>query len=470
MLALVVAGMAVYGVRGVVAGMDHLLDVNEQNLLDTQDIHTAVAEKAAAVRGYLLTGEEKFVEDTKRARHRFLDLATGLQGRLIPEGRAALDRVTRAEAAHQEVVEKIMAMRRDGLPMAKILSFFDQQVLPRIAEFQGVTEAFVAFETNLRNERRRTANEAAEHTVRVIGALVLVTALVATLLGIGLSRTLSRQVGSAVQHVQSASAELQAAATQQATSSREAAASLSEVGATFQELVATARQIAESARRVAQIAGETAGSARGGDDQLQKTREAVGSIKRQVDAMVAHMLDLGKKSQQIGDILEIINELAEQTNILSINATIEAAGAGEAGRRFAVVADEIRKLADRVGGSTRDVRTLIDEIRSAVNATVMATEGGARAVEVGTHQFGEVTSSFEKIVTLVGTTTEAAREIELSTKQQTSAVEQVNVAIAELLQMSRETDKSAGQTLQTSTQLVALSTDLARLVQSANGR
>ena len=134
---------------------------------------------------------------------------------------------------------------------------------------------------------------------------------------------------------------------------------------------------------------------------MTKTQEAVGAIRRQVDVIVTHMLDLGKKSQQIGGILEIINELAEQTNILAINATIEAAGAGELGKRFGVVADEIRKLADRVGGSTKEIRGLVDDIRAAVNTTVMATEGGSKAVDVGTRQFGEVATSFKQIAGLV---------------------------------------------------------------------
>ena len=171
---------------------------------------------------------------------------------------------------------------------------------------------------------------------------------------------------------------------------------------------------------------------------MVKTKDAVGTIQRQVDSIVTHMLDLGKKSQQIGGILEIINELAEQTNILAINATIEAAGAGEMGKRFGVVADEIRKLADRVGGSTKEIRGLVDDIRAAVNTTVMATEGGSKAVDPGTRQFGEVASSFKQIAGLVATTTDAAKEIELSTKQQATAVEQVNVAVVNVSQAARE--------------------------------
>jgi methyl-accepting chemotaxis protein len=200
---------------------------------------------------------------------------------------------------------------------------------------------------------------------------------------------------------------------------------------------------------------------------VQKSHESVSGIKRQVDLIVTHMLDLGKKSQQIGGILEIINELAEQTNILAINATIEASGAGDAGKRFAVVADEIRKLADRVGGSTKEIRVLIEEIRAAVNTTVMATEGGSKAADFGARQFLEVTATLKRITELLGTTTQAAREIELSTKQQSTAVEQVNVAVSQVAKASRETEVSANQTLQTAGQLAGLSRDLMRLVQAA---
>ena len=124
------------------------------------------------------------------------------------------------------------------------------------------------------------------------------------------------------------------------------------------------------------VSDSTTNAARTGHGTVDLTHESISGIRRQVDQIVSHMLELGRKSQEIGAVLDIVSELAEQTNILAINATIEAAGAGDAGKRFAVVAEEIRKLADRVGGSTKEVRTLIDDVRSAVNTTVMATETG----------------------------------------------------------------------------------------------
>jgi methyl-accepting chemotaxis protein len=239
---------------------------------------------------------------------------------------------------------------------------------------------------------------------------------------------------------------------------------MSEITTTIGELVATARQIAGSAGRVAQIAGQTADAAGTGEGTVEKAQESIAGIRRQVDVVVGHMLELGKRSQQTGAVVDIVSELAEQTNILAINATIEAAGAGDAGKRFAVVADEIRKLADRVAGSAKEIRSLIEDVRGTVNATVMATESSSKAAEAGSRQFADVAAGFKQIAELVSTTTEAARQIELSTQQQTTAVEQVNVAITSAAQATRETEASSAQTLQTAGALTGLSRELLRLV------
>jgi methyl-accepting chemotaxis protein len=320
-------------------------------------------------------------------------------------------------------------------------------------------------ENSLLKLRSEEARASADMTTTIIVWGGLAGTLVVAAIGWFMSRSLSEQIGTAVAQVRSSSAELQAAANQQATGAKEQATAMTEISTTISELLATSRQIAESAQRVAQNAEQTANAARSGHGTVDLTHESISGIRRQVDQIVAHMLELGKKSQEIGAVLDIVSELAEQTNILAINATIEAAGAGDAGKRFAVVADEIRKLADRVGGSAKEVRTLIDEVRSAVNTTVMATETGSKAVDTGTRQFGDLASAFKQIAGLVATATDAAREIELSTKQQSSAVEQVNSAIASVTQASVETETSAGQTLQTASQMATLSKGLMRIIQ-----
>ena len=467
LLTLVVGGIGVYALRQVVEAKDHVIEVNAQNLSDAQQLRSSGELKSAAARGFLLTGEQRFLDNITTARTEFSTTLQRVRERVhAEESRRLVEDIARAEADHQKELDAVLALRPREPSVDAVSRNFEDKVVPKRDLLSNALGSFLSVERRLLSEGEKAATERASVATNLVMVVVLAALVLAAFAALVITRALSRQIGSAVQHVQSSSAELQASANQQASGTREQATAMNEITTTITELLATAKQIADSAQRVAQIAEETARAARSGDQMVQKTNDSIAGIRRQVDVIVTHMLDLGKKSQQIGGILEIINELAEQTNILAINASIEAAGAGETGRRFGVVADEIRKLADRVAISTKDVRALIDDIRAAVNTTVMATEGGTKAVDAGARQFSDVATAFGQIASLVSTTTEAAREIELSTKQQSTAVEQVNIAVANVAQATKETEASSSQTLQTASQLAGLSRDLLKVIQS----
>jgi methyl-accepting chemotaxis protein len=466
-LSIVMATIALYALNRAVASKDRVISVNARNLTDAAKLEAAAARKASAVRGYLLSGDERFLETETKEHQDFLQILAELKGQVFTDkGKMLLAKIEQLDTEHQALIERANKLRQEQTPSnEKMARFLNNDIMPVRNELDGRIGDFAEWEQKLLDDGRDASSAAASTaSTSVIIIAVFVIAL-AILIAVFLTRTLSRQIGSAVQNIQSSSAELQTTATQQATGAREQATALSEITTTISELLASSRQIAESAQRVSQISAETGNAAASGDKVVQSAHESVSGIKKQVDLIVNHMLDLGRKSQQIGGIVDIINELTEQTNILAINATIEAAGAGENGKRFAVVADEIRKLADRVGGSTKDIRTLIEEIRAAVNSTVMATEGGSKAVDAGTREFSEVTNALGQINSLVSTTTDAAREIELSTKQQTTAVEQVKIAVSNVAQVSREAEVSTVQALKTASQLAELSRNLSLLVQ-----
>ncbi len=464
-LTLLSSVVSVRALHTVVEEKDRVITENAAKLIDVAKFKGAVESKVAAVRGFLLTSGDGYYQQIMSADAELTRLLAKIEPRLsTSEGEALFARIKPTEVAYAEAANRLVELRRRGGALEEMTKAFDETVSPKRIALDKVVDEFVAFEEKLLDEAKAAAGaRASAASTWVVGVAVAVV-LVAAGLAFFFSRRLARDLGSAIQHIRSASAELQSAANQQVTSARETATSMNEISTTVSELLATSRQIAGSAQRVAHISEETAGAARTGDRTVHQAHASINGIKAQVDHVVGHMLDLGKKSQQIGGVVDIINELAEQTNILSINASIEAAGAGETGRRFAVVADEIRKLAERVGGSTREIAALIEEIRSAVNAAVMATESGSKAVDAGARQFGDVTEGLAQIVTLVSTSTEAAREIELSTKQQSTAVEQVNIAIVSAAQATKEAEASSGQTLQTAAQLAGLSGELARLV------
>jgi CHASE3 domain sensor protein len=418
-------------------------------------------------RGYVITGEESFLEPYRTGSGDVLNVIKELR-KLTADNPVQQKRVDSLEApvaAKLAELKQTIDLRAKGSVDETVKIVRGGEGKRFMDDIRRILGEMDDEERGLLKQRAVEGDAAASGAKSVILLGTLLCLLLVTGAGLLITRSLSRQIGSSVGQIQSSSTELQAAANQQATATKEQATAMSEISTTISELLATSRQIAESAQRVAQIAGQTAVAARAGDATVATAHDSISAIRRQVDLIVNHMLELAKKSQQIGAVLDIVAELAEQTNILAINATIEAAGANEAGKRFAVVADEIRKLADRVAGSTKEIRGLIEDVRSSVNTTIMTTEGGSKSVDAGAKQFSEVAAAFGEIAGLVGTTTEAAREIELSTKQQSTAVEQVNVAITSAAQATQETEASSGQTLQTAVELTGLSRALLRIVQ-----
>jgi methyl-accepting chemotaxis protein len=465
-LTLAVAVVAVISLREVVESKDEVIERDARRMVLTERLNALSFKKANDARAFLMTRDRAYVDALHATRAEMRKVLEVLRSELqTDEERRLLQAIDEAEEAHNRGVESVIEQSANDRSMQVAGLAIERVVRPLREALNRAGDAFVVLEQRHLDAGREASTAAATRASRAVVGLAALGALLAVALSTLLARVLGRQISTAVRHVQSSSSELQAAAGQQATGAKEQATAMSEITTTITELLATSRQISESARRVASIAGETAAAARAGDATVQRSQETAGSIRRQTDLIVGHMLELGRKSQQIGGVVDVVNELAEQTNILAINATIEAAGASEAGRRFAAVAEEIRKLADRVASSTKDVRALVEEVRSAVNTTVMATESGSKAVDAGTRQFAEVAASFAHIAGLVSTTTEAAREIELSTKQQATAVEQVNLAIANVAQATRESEASSGQTLQTASQLADMSRGLASLVQ-----
>jgi methyl-accepting chemotaxis protein len=456
--------LSVLTMREIVATKDAVLERDASSLIGAAELETAAAEQVSALRGFLLTGESRYTDQIAVAYAQVSQLLRDLRAK-VPAAAANLAAIEISHAEYTRVGQEVAEMRGRANNADSIEAVFVQRLRPRREQLKQQIEVFVQRERIALSEAKQAAAGAVEQANRWIVSIAVAAALFSGLIALLLTRALKRQIGSAVGQVQSSSAELQSAANLQATGAREQASAMNEINTTISELLTTSRQIAESARRVTAMADQTASSARLGDGTLNKARDAFATIQRQVEQIVSHMLDLGKKTQQIGVVLEIVAELAEQTNILAINATIEAIGAGDAGKRFAVVADEIRRLADRVSISTKEVRSLIEEVRGAANTTVMATEIGSKTVDAGSRHFVEVTSSFRQISDLVDTTTEAAREIELSTKQQSGAVEQVNVAMQNVAQATRESEATSAQTLQTASLLAGVSKELLRVLQ-----
>ena len=277
---------------------------------------------------------------------------------------------------------------------------------------------------------------------------------------VGNLEELVAQVSAGGEQIGSAAAALLATAKEHAASASQQSSAVSQTTATIEELAATARQIAETSEAVAWIATETLRNAEQGRSAVSASVESMDQIADRVEGIATRALSLGEKSHEIGRILDVIDDLADQTNLLALNAAIEAARAGEHGRGFAVVASEVRKLAERSQESAQQIQAIVGEIQAETNATIIASEEGAKEVKAGTQLARGVVDALERISSMVDETTTAAKEISIATQQQRSASDQVVAAMTQVSDVARQYAVGSRQSAAAAAQLNDLSAEL----------
>ncbi|MFO0594399.1 MAG: methyl-accepting chemotaxis protein [Myxococcaceae bacterium] len=270
--------------------------------------------------------------------------------------------------------------------------------------------------------------------------------------------------------VRTASESLQQTSQRSEASATEQAASLNETSATTEELARSARQIAQNASAVQDLARATLEAAEQGQHDAQAFDAAVERMKQDNRSIAGAVERLQRRVQQIGRIVELINTVADRSDLLALSAELEGSKGGEVGRGFALVGGEMRRLAENVLESTAEVDELISEIREATVRTADATAEGSRLTEHGMALAGDVTASLLEVARLAGDTATRARTITLSTQQQQSGTDQLAEAMTEILRVTRGELDATHRSAEANQQLVALANSLQGVVQRFLGQ
>ncbi len=273
-----------------------------------------------------------------------------------------------------------------------------------------------------------------------------------------------KDINEGVSMLGSSASEILAVTTQVASGTAETATAITETTTTVEEVQQAAKQTAQKAKNVADSAQLVSKVSQNGQKAVEDTVTGMNHIREQMDTIAQTVVRLSEQSQSIGGIIASVTDIADQSNLLAVNAAIEAAKAGEQGKGFAVVAQEIKNLAGQSKQSTLQVRNILNDVQKATSAAVMATEQGSKAVEAGVKQSLAAGEAIRVLSQSSNEAVQAATQIVASSQQQVVGMDQIGVAMQNINQAGTETAVSMVQSEKAAKNLTELGMKLKELV------
>jgi methyl-accepting chemotaxis protein len=480
----------------------------------TSQIVAATEKQTAGIRGFLLAGKADFLKDDEQGKQQFAESMDKLTKLLTLEESKKLQADIRQHYATFRIGSdrEIELRRANKLKQAEALMFNPQMNQARI-QMRSALFDMAAVEDQARKQivKEQTAMES--H----VRFMVVIIAFAGMLIGMGIAQLIARSVSRAIarmlgliqqiadnnlsmadmkvdseddigkadaglnrmknnlreiilsiagtaSHMASASEEISSSATQQAQSAETQKDQTVQVATAMQEMSSTVISVSDSCNKAADAARQAAETARQGGSIVEGTLTKMRGIAESVGATAKKMEELGKSSDQIGRIIGVIDDIADQTNLLALNAAIEAARAGEQGRGFAVVADEVRKLAERTTTATKEIAHMIKTIQDETKVAVVAMESGTKQVEEGVSSTARAGDSLRSIIQMSEQVGGMITEIATAATQQSSTTEQVNMNIEQIAKLVKESAIGAQQSATACQDLSSLALDLQTMV------
>ncbi len=417
------------------------------------DMMSTLQDAETGQRGYLITGEERYLQPYQNATLKMgkaleelkgLIRATAQQGRLAVLAPLVSEKLT-------ELRDSVELRRNKGFDAARavVLTGEGKKVMDEIRKVLGEMESA---ERELLKQREDEANERSQNLflALVIGTLLAAGLVMGT--GLLLTKSIFRVISRLGQEMReganvlaSSASEIVATTSQVAAGAAETASAVSETTATVEEVKQAAGISSQKAKYVSDSAQKVSQVSQAGCKSVESSIQGMQRIQEQMESIAESIVSLSEQSQAIGEIIASVNDLTEQSNLLAVNAAIEAAKAGEQGKGFAVVAQEMKSLAVQSKQATAQVRTILGDIQKATSAAVMAAEQGSKAVDAGMKQTTEAGESIRLLADSISEAAQAATQIAASSQQQMVGMDQVALAMNSIKQASLQ---NAGGTKQ----------------------
>ena len=512
-LLLIMTLMGIVGYKAAVTteAISHDVQFNSGKQDLSLAIQLAIEKEKVGGRDALLNGN---MENLRAARAEFQEKMGALKPQLSSEqSRKLFADTAQTNAKYDGFVDRAIELNRDGKSKEALDVFYGPDAQQARADLKKSTTDLVNWYDKLKDEavaQQAAADAYTKNLVLILACAGLVVGVVVATLNVrSLTRAISKMVGliqeiaannlaiedmpitsqdeigraglalnqmknnlhgmmqsiaGTAEHVASASEEISSAATQSAEGSRSQSDQANQVATAMQEMSSTVTEVSHNSSKAADASRKAAEIAKQGGKIVNEALTNMRSIAESVSATAVKMEELGKNSDQIGKIVAVIDDIADQTNLLALNAAIEAARAGEQGRGFAVVADEVRKLAERTTKATKEIAQMIETVQKETGAAVNQMKAGTTQVEAGVATTAKAGTSLEEIITAAEQVGDMVSQIATAAEQQTSTAGQINSSVEQIAKITQESAAGVQQTAKASEELSNLALDLQQLV------
>ena len=515
-LAVLISAVSIVFVRGIGGEVDQIVHYHLPKVEMGDEIKDNVSVVARSVRNAIITEDpqtaQRELDRITEASKKVTDIIDKLEKSITSDkGKQLLADMKTKRAAYREELAKTIQLIKDNKKKEAGQTLFAGLRTTQQAYFASL-EALIKFHGQLMEEDSKDAASEVKQAQMIIVALLAVSivfAIAVTLLiirsisgplseGISVANRLAAgdltatvsvkyndEVGKlmtamdvmvkslrelvgkikyAADNLASGSEQLSASAEEISRSIGEQSSRSNQIATATEEMSQTVIDVAKNTADIARISSDTHGQAKDGEGVVNKSVSEVQAIASTVAESAEVMQRLGNSSKEIGNIVEVINDIADQTNLLALNAAIEAARAGEQGRGFAVVADEVRKLAERTSQATAQIGKMIRSIQDEVGNAVVSMNNATAKVETGVQFSRKAGDSLGAIVGSISSLQSMVQQIASATEEMSSVSETVSSDIQSIAEGSKEIAAGGGQIAQSSSELARLAAELQSVV------
>jgi methyl-accepting chemotaxis protein WspA len=423
--------------------------------------------EVALVLGHIKASDDqvvqRFDEELRENNDKLTALFKAYEGTVFgAEEAERFQRLNATYTAYLAPLEEVLKLSR-AQKDKEAYDLYDQQVESKFTKFNDGIKDDVAYNSKMAETSVRKLNSAAAESKLVLMIGIFLSVILAVLICYSVVRAINwliAQVRRSALQVASSVTEIAATAKEHQAASAETASATSEIGATSKEIAATSKVLLKTINDVTEGAEQTANLAGTGQNGLARMEATMRQVMEAGGAVNAKLGVLNEKASNINQVVTTITKVADQTNLLSLNAAIEAEKAGEHGRGFAVVATEIRRLADQTAIASYDIEQLVKEMQSAVSAGVMGMDKFSEEVRRGVQEVGQVSEQLAQIIGQVQALTPQFETVNEGMQSQSIGAQQISEALVQLTESAQQTVDSLHQSSIVMEQLNSTANDL----------